>query len=288
MNNVNKIKVLALITITFLFTGCKINALSSNNSLSEKQIIEYIEKNILEQEGDKVKAKILSKENVRSCSAYIFNSVCIYSSDIEDVYRYNIEIKNEEENIVATGTYTDSYLIYDKENTNEVEIKFEHNYFEQKGLSFIKTDYNNLLNEYFSKYFLYVNNTNDGYNIFINIDENMEINDLLLKLDNIRNKYLNYISSSFTIYIYTDNSIFENKEFDKYLSDNRNEYNSEKDLIEKYTNKDVRRIGHSQGFDDNLFLNMDKKEEYRYFIFTYTSSKIIGEHMGEMQVFGIK
>lgn len=302
---VSKLKIIFISLLgLFLISGCGVRSIKVNNPLTQDEIIAYIENKISIDMGDKVTAKIISKNNLKVCTSWF--DTCLRYQTVDGGYSYQIEIvNNDNKEIVATGTYDDGYIKYDKQYTNgkqEKESYFINNYKEKKGLFLIKNEFTNILNQSFNKYFIYKDLSNDnGYDIFINSIDYDLINNLLLNFNKIVTKYRDYVYTSFSVYIYKDGNIYNNTNFELY-NNGKKDYSGQsygKDMIEQYTGKEVVRIGESDAFNRELFLtngasaaNTDNEyidyNNFEYLIFWYHSEPNASYHNGSTQIFGIK
>ena len=125
---IKKVKLLLILIVgTFLLTGCGVDSIKVNNPLNEKEIISYVQKQIYNETGDNVIAKITSKEDLKVCTVWLDD--CFYHQKVDNGYSYTLKITNKDNsNIVATGTYNDGYIIYDKYGNEINEFYFESNY----------------------------------------------------------------------------------------------------------------------------------------------------------------
>lgn len=287
-----------------LLSGCGVDSIKVHNPLTETEIVSYVEQEIYKETGDKVTATIISKENLTVCTAFFDG--CVRSQTVDGGHSYKLEIVNvDNRDIAATGTYRDGYIMYDDKYTDgksEKEPHFNHNYQEQKELFLIENEFINVLNQTFSEYFIYKDVSNNaGYDIFIYSSDYNQINDLLLELNNIVTKYKSDIYTSFSVYIYKDEAVFNSTHFELYNNgaESSSGQSYGKDMIEQYTGKEATRIGGSTGFDYDLFISngssaSDTYDEYvdynsfDYLVFWYTSEPNAAYHNGSMQIFGVK
>lgn len=300
---IKKVKLLLILIVgTFLLTGCGVDSIKVNNPLNEKEIISYVQKQIYNETGDNVIAKITSKEDLKVCTVWLDD--CFYHQKVDNGYSYTLKITNKDNsNIVATGTYNDGYIIYDKYGNEINEFYFESNYKEQKGLNLIKNEFINALQEKFDKYYLYKDVSNDkGYDIFINSSDYNDINNLLSNFNNTIIKYRDYVYTRYSVYIYKDEKAFNNTNFELY--NNGKEYGEPsyvKDMIEQYTGKEVTRIGSSKEFNYDLFVSngasaAETDDEYvdyntfEYLVFWYAASpnSFVGYNRPQFKIFGVK
>lgn len=301
---IKKVKLLLILIVgTFLLTGCGVDSIKVNNPLNEKEIISYVQKQIYNETGDNVIAKITSKEPLKVCTDWFDG--CINYQKVDNGYSYTIEITNN--NISATGTYNDGYIIYDDKYTNGKSIKefyFESDYKEQKGLNLIKNEFTNALDEKFDKYYLYKDvSNNEGYDIFINSSNYDEINSLLLSLNDIIIKYRDNVYTCYSVYIYKDENVFNSTNFELYNNGTEDYVGQSygKDMIEQYTGKEVTRIGFSNEFNYDLFVSngasaAETYDEYvdyntfEYLVFWYDAepNSFVGANSPHLQIFGVK
>lgn len=304
---IKKVKLLLILMVgTFLLTGCGVDSIKVNNPLNEKEIISYVQKQIYNETGDNVIAKITSKKDLEVCTDWFDG--CIHHQKVDNGYSYTLEITNKDNsNIVATGTYYDGYIIYDDKYTDGKsinEFSFESNYKEQKGLNLIKKEFINALQEKFDKYYLYKDVSNDnGFDVFINSSDYNDINNLLSNFNNTIIKYRDYVYTSYSVYIYKDRNAFNNTNFELY-NNGTEDYGGQsygKDMIEQYTGKEVTRIGYSKGFNYDLFVSngasaAETYDEYvdyntfEYLVFWYDAepNSFVGNNSPQLQIFGVK
>ena len=302
-----KIKLLLISLVgMFFLTGCGVDNIKVNNPLNENEIISYVQKQIYSETSDNVIVKIISKEDLEVCTDWFGG--CVNYQKVDNGYSYTLEITNKDNtNIIATGTYNDGYIIYDDEYTDGKSIKeiyFESDYKEQKGLNLIKTEFTNSLNEKFDKYYLYKDVSNDeGYDIFINSSNYSEINILLSSFNDIIIKYRDYVYTCYSVYIYKDENVFNSTNFELY-NNGTEDYDGQsygKDMIEQYTDKEVTRIGYSNGFNYDLFMSngasaaetYDEYVDYNtfdYLVFWYDAepNSFVGANSSQLQIFGVK
>lgn len=140
-----------------------------------------------------------------------------------------------------------------------------------------------------------VSNSN-GYDIFINSSDYDLINDLLLNFNDIVNKYRDYVYAEYSVYIYKDEEVFNNTNFDLYLNNIIKDFDgwlNGQDVIKQYTGREVIMIEYSREFNRDLFVgngyfDIENKSEdienntYEYFIFLYNTS------FPEFQIYGVK
>ena len=305
---IKKVKlILILMVVTFLLTGCGYESVIVNNPLNEKEIITYVQKQIYNETGDNVIAKITSKEDLYTCAYWLDD--CIYHQKVDKGHSYILEITNKEDpNIVATGTYDDGYIIYDDtyiEGKSIREPSFENNYKKQKGLYLVKNEFINALQEKIDKYYLYKDGINDErYNIFINSSDYNDINDLLSNFNNTIIKYRDYVYTYYSVFIYKDETAFNNTNFELYNKDSKDYVDQSihgKKMIEEYEGKEVTRIGISDEFTYDLFVSngasiAETNDEYidyttfDYIVFCYDAqpNSFVGDNKPELQIFGVK
>ncbi len=300
-----KIKFIIPFFLIFLTCGCGVDSVKVNNPLTEKEIIDYIQNEIYKETGDETEIIIKNKKELSVCTAWFDG--CISYQTVENGYSYEVEIVNKGNDIVGTGTYDDGYILYDKQYTDgkdERDHYFRNNYKEQKGLFLIKNEFINALNEKFYKYYIYKDVSNDkGYDIFINSSNYDDIKDLLLKFKDTVVKYRSLAYTSYSVYIYKDEDVFNNTNFDLYKNGSEN-YRGQsygESMIKQYTGKEATRIGVSKGFDYELFTsngasaaNTNKEyidyNTFEYLVFWYTAepNAFVGSNTSSMQIFGVK
>ena len=290
------ILLLLLLSSLILLSGCGVDKVTVDNPLSEKQIISYIQKTIYNDIGDDVIVEIISKDDLQTCTDWFDG--CINYQPVEGGSSYKVRITSKDNiEIIGTGTYYDGYIEYDERYSNGKKIvnsNFTNNYKEQKGLYLINNEFNNLLKQNFDRYYIYKDVSNEtGFDIFINSSNYNIINILIEQLHSIEEKYKHYTSSTYSIYIYKDESVFDSTNFDLYKNGKEDFVGQSygKDMIEQYTGKEVIRIGSSKDFNYELFTSngtsdADTNEEYiDYNTFDYL---VFWYGYGGMQIFGVK
>ncbi len=289
----------------FLICGCGADRVQVNHPLTEKEMIQYIQNEVYRETGDETQVNIINKKELSVCTSWFDG--CVKQQTVEGGHSYEVEIINKiHHEIVGTGTYDDGYTLYDEQYTNgksEREPSFTNNYKEQKGLFLIKNEFIQALNEKLNTYYLYKDVSNDtGYDIFINSSNYDDINDLLLTFKNIVIKYEDLVYTSYSVYIYKDETAFKNTNFELYKNGHDNHAQSYgKDMIEQYTGKEVIRIGESQDFNYELFTSngasdANSNEEYidynsfEYIVFWYSAgpNSFVDPNTPSMQIFGVK
>lgn len=297
-----KFVLISLIGI-FLLTGCGIDSIKVNNQLNENEIISYVQKSIYNETGDNVTVKITSKEDLKACTASMFND-CHNYQKVDNGYSYTLEIKNKDNtDIIATGTYDDGYIIYGDKYTDGksiVDSYFENNYKVQKGLNLIKSEFTNALDEKFEKYYLFKGVNNDErYAIFINSSNYDDINNLLSNFNNTIIKYRDYVYTHYSVYIYKDENVFNSTNFELY--NNGSEVYDGEDMIEQYTGKEVTRIGFSNEFNYDLFVSNGSSasetyyeyidyQTFDYIVFFYEAqpNSFVDANSPNLHIFGVK
>lgn len=300
-----KLLLFSLIGI-FLLTGCGVDSIKVNNKLNENEIISYVQKSIYNETGDNVTVKIISKEDLKVCTAWFDD--CFNYQKVDNGYSYTLEIINKDNtDIIATGTYDDGYIIYDDKYTDGKSIKdsyFKSNYKAQKGLNLIKNEFTNALNEKFEKYYIFKDVSNDkGYAIFINSSNYNDINNLLSNFNNTIIKYRDYVYTCYSVYIYKDENVFNSTNFELYNNGSK-VYSGQsygKNMIAQYTGKEVTRIGSSNEFNYDLFVSngssasetYDEYVDYNtfdYIVFWYSAdpNSFVGTNSPQLQIFGVK
>ncbi|MBQ8473231.1 MAG: hypothetical protein IJ501_06985 [Bacilli bacterium] len=298
-----KVKILLILIGIFFISGCnKYDKVKVYNPLSEKEIISYVEEEIYNNYGDLTTAKIISKDVLKICTFGI--DTCSFYQDVDGGHSYKIEITNKDnKEIIATATYNDAYIIYDERVANgrfKTDVYFENDYLKQKGLILVKNEFQDILNQKFSNYYMYKDVSNpEGYDIFINSEDYNLINDLLLSFKDITIKYNNYVFTDYSVYIYKDEEVFKSTDFDLYLNGTEDHGGQSygKDMIEQYTGREVTRIGFSHQFDYDLFVSNGASSQeinseyidyntFSYLVF-WCSAGPNGNNLS-FQIFGVK
>ena len=296
-------KIILLSMTAILLTGCEKKIIKADNPLSEDDVIKYVEKEIYNQTYDDVDVKIISKENLSACTA-TFDG-CISYQKVEGGTSYKLEIKSKKnKELVATGTYKDGYIMYDKknkENSQSHDANFFSDYKELKNFYDVKAELINALEENYFNYHIYNANDKDEVNIFITSKNYDEINNLLSKFKtivlNARNSKDYHLQ--YNVYIYKDKIIFNETNFDLNKDKTENyDKGSTKDTLKHYTGKEVEIIGNTDGFDKEAFesngttvLNEGVDESnYEYIVLCYKAvpNSFIGYNKPHMQILGVK
>ncbi len=288
--------------------SCGANRMKVKNPLKEDKIIAYIEKQIYDETGDTVTAAIISKEEVMFPTVVLLDGSPIAYKKINNCYKYQVEIVNKDNpDFIATGTYTDGYIVYDNKYRGGKLVSdayFRHNYKEQNGLFLIRSEMIAALEKRFDNYYIYTDVSNDeGYDIFIQSTNYDDINELLSDFESIVTKYRDEVYTCYSVYIYKDETVFNNTNFELYKSctSNHGGQSYGKDMITQYTGKEVTRIGFSEGFDYNLFTsngacNAETYNDYvdynsfDYLVFWYDAepNSFVGYNSPSTQLFGVK
>ena len=301
-----KLKLIVPVFLVILLCGCGVDSVKVNNPLTENEIINFVQNEILKETGDETNVKIINKKKLSVCTAWFDG--CVMHQTVKGGHSYEVEITNRDNNeIIGTGTYDDAYILYDKQYTNgkiERSYSFSSNYKEQKGLFLIKNEFISALNEKFNKYYIYKDVSNDtGYDIFINSSNYDDINNLLLNFKNTIVKYRDLAYTNYSVYIYKDENAFNNTNFELYKN-GYEDYGGQsygKDMIEQYTGKEVIRIGGSDGFNYELFTSNGASaamtdemyidyNTFEYLVFWYDAepNSFVGGNTPYMQIFGVK
>lgn len=297
-----KFKLIFLLLGLFFLTGCSFEIYKVDNPLNEDEIITYVQEQIYEETGDDVIVKIKLKEKLRTCTFWF--DTCLHYQNVIKGHTYTLDIINKNNtSIVATGTYEDGYIKYgDNEATRKAY--FESNYKSEKILYLAKNEFITALKLKFDKYYIYKDVGNyEGFDIFITSSNYDDINELLNSFKNTIIKYEDDVNISFSVYIYKDNNIFNNTNFNLYKNckQSHSGQSNGKDMIEQYTGKKVTRIGNTYGFNYELFTsngasasktNKEYKDytTFEYLVFWYSSNPncLIKYDSSTFQIFGIK
>lgn len=298
---------MAVIVGIFFMTSCGTNNMKVYNPLSEDEIITYIQNQIYNETGDTVLVNITSKKEFEPISDSIYNIPSGYGK-VDDGYLYTVEIINKDNaDIIATGTYHDSFIIYDKGFTDEKEILeaySDNDYREQKGLFLIQSEMVDVLDEKIDNYYIYKDVSNkQGYDIFIQSTNYDDISELLLSFKDIVIKYRNDVYTAYSVYIYKDKTVFNNTDFELYKNGTGN-YSWQsygKDMIEQYTGREVTRIGLSREFNYDLFTSNGASDaetyakyvdykSFDYLVFWYVAepNSFVEPNRPQLEIFGVK
>lgn len=264
-----------------LLTGCGVDYINVNNPLSEEEIISQFKKQIYEETGDNVDVEIILKKKLKVCTEWLDG--CIYYQKVNNGHSYTLKITNKKDNIIANGKYSDGYILYDEiyDGKKVVSDSYYSNYSDQKKLSLVKKEFINTLNDNNDKYYIYKNIIDTyNFNIYINSSNYDDINNLITKLDDILAKYK---LSSYHLYIYKDESVFNNTNFKLFNSTkvDGDYYSRIENTIKQFTGKEVIEIGKSKKFNYDLFISSEYDKDYNYTIYVYNP-------ITKLQIFGVK
>lgn len=285
----------------FGLSGCGVDKIKADNPANEKEIISYVQKQIYDEFGDEVDVEILEKKELRVCTEWF--DTCFKEQDVENGYSYALNIINKDSpEIISTGTYHDGYIIYDDKYNEGKMVKekfFDSDYKKQKGLYLVKMEFENFLNEKFNKYYLFRDNNSQIYNIFINSSDYDIINSLLLHFNNTITKYKNYYNTSYNLFVYKDEKVFNNINFEIYREgiDSYGGSSYGENMIKQYTEKEVVKIGSSYDFNYDLFISNGESaassyegyidyKTFSYLVFLYSASS--NSNRPSFQILGVK
>jgi len=298
--------ILGILGILFM-SSCDTVKIAVSDPLAEEEILTYIQDEIYRETGDTVTITITEKDKLKPGIPSLFGTPTNYEF-IADGYSYNIEIVNKENaQLTATGIYEDGHVIYDTnlaDGKKFVKASLTHDYRKQKGLFLAKQEMLEVLEENFSDYYFYKDVSNDtGYDIFLHSSDYEAICDLLSCFRDIVLNYRNDAYISYSVYIYKDEAVFHNTDFESYKN-GKESYSGQSygaHMIEQYTGKTATRIGFGKGFDYNLFTSngasaaetYDEYVDYKsfdYLVFWYKAepNSFGGSNHPQMQIFGVK
>lgn len=261
----NKILLMLFISV-FVLTGCEYQ-LDAIEPLNEDEVISYAKEKIFDETGDDILVKIISKEQIKFHDALFW-----WSYRVKGGYTYKLEIVNNiNPNICATATYTDGY----KRGDNIIQSIFESNYKEQQTIFLSK-----LLNNEFDKNYVYLNQAQRIYDIFIVSSDYNKISNLITQLDNVISK-INY----YRIYIYKDENAFDSAKFKLYHGIDG--FPDIEFVIQDITGKWPTRIYKSDAFNYELFMS-SQSNDYNYLIYTYDTFDNDEVIYNKFEIFGIK
>lgn len=297
--------VCVLILSVLILSGCGYDAIIVKGAKSEKEVISYVKKEIYSETKENVDVKIVSKERAEICTDTI--DTCIHYQKVWGGYTYSFEITNDKyTDLVATGTYTDGYTIYDEsfdDGKIVVTEEFSTDYIERRTIHLMKSEFSKELSSRFDKYYVYSDVTEkDCIDVFISSTDYYKINELLLRFKDIVIKNRDLLYVTYNVFIYKDLESFTNDGFDKCFTNDEcagESYGG--DIISEYSDKEVKRIGFSEGFDYNLFVsngasNATTDDEYvdfnsfDYLVFWYYAepNSFVGANTDNVQLFGVK
>ena len=115
-----KKRIVIILCIMFLLTGCGVRKIEVNNPRTEEEIISFVKKKIYLETNDDVDVTIISKEDLVVCTESFDG--CLKYQKVENGYSYELEIKDtKNKKILGTGIYKDGYVMYDKKYENDYE-----------------------------------------------------------------------------------------------------------------------------------------------------------------------
>ena len=299
--------VFIVVMAVFLFSGCSESKNTKREVLHAKSddvLISYVEDQIYYESGDRVTARIVSKEQLRVVTFW-FDGPVAYA-DVLGGHEYEFEIvNNEDDSIVATAHYSDGYICYDDEHPDgmECEPEFSNNYIEKNAFHIVKKEFIEALDKDFDTYYIYKDvSTDEGLDVFI-CSTDYDVIDRLLesfKQTVISHKDIVYVT--YSVYIYKDEKVFNNTDFEKYKDGHENfgGQSHGKDMIEQNTGKQADYISCCYRFDQDFFesdgVNNAKKPpeadagSYSYLVFWYDAEPnyYTGVNYSFTNLYGVK
>lgn len=263
------------VILAVLLAGCSYNKKEKKKDryiaetpLSEDEVVAFIQEKIYEETGDQVTAEIVSKEQLRYATIW-FDGPLAYTN-VENGSEYAFKITSKEnKDIVASAYYQDGFTHYDKDSDTASYIeepRYSHNYARKKGFNIIKTEFINALEKRFDEYYIYNDiSTDTGLDIFICSSDYEVIDDLLLDFRNTAVNYRDEEYVTYSVYIYKDEQIFRNKDFERY-PDGHQDHGGQshpEDMINQYTGKQAVALSNSTYFRKDFFESDGKKDAYR-------------------------
>ena len=289
-----------------LMAGCGYDMIVADDPLSEDEVIAFVEKKIKEETGDDVTAKIVSKEKLSVPTAWLDGG--INYQEVKDGSEYKLEIRNnEDKSVTATANYKDGYIIYDKKKYPDGIKKdpvFNTDYSGKKSENIVKNEFIKALDERFEDYRIYVDvGTDRGLDVFICSSDYEKVNDLLMKFKEIALRYKSKSYTTYSVYIYKDDKVFNETDFSKYTRC-KVSYGGQshgREMISQYTGRDVEDVSTCRSFDKEYFEsdgvtnakktyeNIDRSS-YEYLVFWYDAepNSFVGNNKPLLCVFGVK
>jgi len=286
--------------------GCGYDTIMADDPLSEYEVIAFVEKKIKDETGDDVTAEIVSKEKLRVPTAWLDGG--INYQEVKGGSEYKLEImNNEDKSVTATATYKDGYIIYDKKKYPDGIKKdpvFNTDYSRKKSENIVKNEFIKALDERFEDYRIYVDvGTDRGLDVFICSTDYEKVYDLLIKLKEIALRYKNKSYTTYSVYIYKDDKVFNETDFSKYTrcKVSYGGQSNGREMISQYTGRDVEAVSTCRSFDKEYFesngvTNAKKTYEntdrssYEYLVFWYDAepNSFAGYNKPLLCVFGVK
>ncbi|MBE7069108.1 MAG: hypothetical protein E7386_01200 [Ruminococcaceae bacterium] len=297
---------LLFIFVLVLMAGCGYDTIMADDPLSEYEVIAFVEKKIKDETGDDVTAEIVSKEKLRVPTAWLDGG--INYQEVKGGSEYKLEImNNEDKSVTATATYKDGYIIYDKKKYPDGIKKdpvFNTDYSRKKSENIVKNEFIKALDERFEDYRIYVDvGTDRGLDVFICSTDYEKVYDLLIKLKEIALRYKNKSYTTYSVYIYKDDKVFNETDFSKYTrcKVSYGGQSNGREMISQYTGRDVEAVSTCRSFDKEYFesngvTNAKKTYEntdrssYEYLVFWYDAepNSFAGYNKPLLCVFGVK
>lgn len=292
--------------LTVLMTGCSDERSVADAPLSEDEVIAYAQAKIYEETGDRVKAEIVAKNQLKRTTLW-FDGPVAYQN-VENGSEYELKITSKDnEDIVARAYYKDGYTVYDEDSGPggyKQEPYFSHDYVSRRGFNTVKTEFIRALDERFDEYYIYDDvSTDDGLDIFICSSDYEVINDLLLDFKNTVIIYRDEEYVTYSVYIYKDEQAFNNKDFERY-EDGHEDFGGQsygEDMISQYTGKQVVKLSNCEHFDQDFFESDGAVNAYRiiddadpdsfdYLIFYYDAepNAFVGANTPFTTVYGVR
>ena len=295
-----------LLLLLVLMAGCGYDKIVADDPLSEDEVIAFVEKKIKVETGDEVTAKIVSKEKLRVPTAWLDGG--INYQEVKGGSEYSLEItNNEDKSVTATANYKDGYVIYDKKKYPDgmkKEPVFYTDYLGKKSENIVRSEFIKALDERFDDYRIYVDvGTDKGLDVFICSSDYEKVNDLLMKFKEIAVKYKSKSYTTYSVYIYKDEKVYNDTDFRKYTQCKVN-YGGQshgREMISQYTGKEVEDVSTCRSFDKEYFEsdgvtnakktyeNIDRSS-YEYLVFWYDAepNSFVGSNNPLLCVFGVK
>ncbi len=303
---VRKLGLCVAFVICMLLCGCGDDGrkYKVSDPRSENEIIEYVTKAVKDESGDDVDVKIIGKEDMIITLSDGIDGCWRTDYPVEGGHTYHLEIRNKVyRDLVAEGTYKDGCTVTYKngERRDEAE-RFYSDYKKQKGLYLVRKEFEEVLKQNFSEYYIYRDVSNAmGYDIFLQCNDYDTVANVLKRFNSSVKTHRDEAYVCFSVYIYKDAEAFRKADFTRY-PEGHEDFGGQShggDMIEQYTGKNVTEIGGGRGFERDLFesdgasaAETDERYEdaarFDYLIFYYDSEPNAASHNGDTSIFGVR
>ncbi len=303
MKNIKLSVVSALLISALLLSGCDSKKRVVNNPLSEEEVIAYVQDQIYKETGDEVTAEIDSKKQLKVPAwPYAADSL-----KVKDAHEYHLKItSNEYNDLVASATYEDGYIVYDKDDPegSVCEPFFSDNYESCKGFYCVKKEFTEALDERFDDYRIYDDENDEvGLAIFICSSDYELIDDLLSSFKDISIKYKKQEYVRYGVYIYKDEQVFKSTDFERFknVKLDHTALTPGEDGIRECSGKKVTKLAFDDGFNEDFFTSNGvsgakgtyddvDRDSLKYYVFWYRGepNAFVNLQTPSIDLYGVK